>query len=493
MANDTSEALSARPGGVDRLVFDDALLEARDYWRRKLRSKARPARFLRESPCEPETGRQVECLRSTLPDDVVARLDRVTSREPFLRYAVLLAAVHICLYRYTRNPVVITGSPAAVGEDSPVPSNLVAIAHDVPRGVSFRSFCSSLRAALTEAYAHQQYPFRRVLADLGVPEIPPLSSLFEVVVALDGLHGEPASGAPISLRFTPREHGMESVLRFDARLSRAAAAAFVAQTQSLLEDALARPDSPVAKLRMASEEDLQRTVSIWKASRPGEPAPPVVTALERQAALAPDAIALVCDEQSITFDVLDRRANQLARFLQQRGVGAEVRVAICLDRSVDSLIAILGVLKAGGACVPLDIAGPPSRLARMIDRARVTAIVTDTAIAGCFQSEGAHVLALDRQWPVIMAQSEAPLDVDEHPESLAYVVHASASTSAPRGVEITRAGMANLVAAQTAALGLRRDDRVLQFASIELDTSVCEIFPALCRGAALEMVNSLQS
>jgi amino acid adenylation domain-containing protein len=205
---------------------------------------------------------------------------------------------------------------------------------------------------------------------------------------------------------------------------------------------------------------------------------------EQQVNLTPDAVAVAFEEQTLTYQALNRRANQLAHYLQQLGVGPEVRVGLCLERSLDMVIALLAILKAGGAYVPLDPQYPQERLAFMLADARASVLLTQTSLRAQLPPTNAAVICLDNDWPQIAQQPTASPPHDTVPENLAYIMYTSGSTGQPKGVCITHQAVARLVKATTYAR-FTADERFLQFAPISFDAATFELWGSLLNGATL--------
>lgn len=203
---------------------------------------------------------------------------------------------------------------------------------------------------------------------------------------------------------------------------------------------------------------------------------------------APDAIALVCQEQHFTYTELNARANQLARYLIRMGVGPEVRVGILLGRTPDLLVAILGIWKAGGAYVPIDPCYPAERVSYLLSDAGVTVVLTDSTICATserFEPASCSVLCLDSEWPRIANESTGNPDRAIASDTLAYVIYTSGSTGKPKGVMIGHRGLANLAFSVREAYSLQSTDRHLQMANVTFDVFVGDILRSLCTGAAI--------
>lgn len=216
---------------------------------------------------------------------------------------------------------------------------------------------------------------------------------------------------------------------------------------------------------------------------------------EAQVAQTPNSVAVVLEDQQLSYQDLNQRANQLAHYLRKLGVGPEVKVGICVERSVSMVVGLLAILKAGGAYVPLDPAYPKERLAFMLEDARVPVLLTQQQLEGLPKC-GTKVVCLDADWEVIAQESQENPVNHATAENLAYVIYTSGSTGKPKGVMIEHRSLVNFTKTVSCEYALDKSDRVLQFASISFDAAAEEIFPSLVRGATLvlrtrEMLSSV--
>lgn len=207
--------------------------------------------------------------------------------------------------------------------------------------------------------------------------------------------------------------------------------------------------------------------------------------IEAQAALAPGKPAIICRDRQLTFAELNTRANQLARHLQSLGVGPETLVGLCLDRSVELAVGILGILKAGAAWLPLDPAYPKERLAFMLGSGHVPVLVTWSKLVPSLPSHAAKIVALDDDGPVIARNSPQNFPTNVTAENLAYVIYTSGSIGRPKGVMISHSNLAHYVRALSAPLGITAAARWLHTASISFSSSVRQLLLPLSQGATV--------
>jgi aspartate racemase len=242
----------------------------------------------------------------------------------------------------------------------------------------------------------------------------------------------------------------------------------------------------VGAASLIPEGELQRLLVEWNDTARPYPADRCIHELvEAQVAKTPQAAAAETVSQKITYAALNRCSNQLARLLRKKGVGPEVPVAICLKRSLELLVALLGVLKAGGACVPLDPDYPSERLSYILQDSHAPILITQPELFPIVGPTDAEVLYLEPGWEILEGESSETLPAEAAPENLAYVIYTSGSTGKPRGVQLTHRGLVNHGMAAIDLYGLTSSDRVVQFASISFDIALEEIFPTWFAGGCV--------
>jgi amino acid adenylation domain-containing protein len=245
------------------------------------------------------------------------------------------------------------------------------------------------------------------------------------------------------------------------------------------------PDQKVSALPMLTAQE-QQQLAEWNRTETEYPRGLCVHELvESQVARTPDAIAVEHGGIQLTYRELNERANQLARFLRKRGIGLESRVGICLRRSLELPVALLAVLKAGAACVPLDPAYPKERLSYMLGDSETPLVLSQPGMLSEVTDFEAEVVNLDPDWNLFANESRENVRSSVEPENLAYIIYTSGSTGKPRGVLLPHAGLVNHNAAAAKLFGITSADRMAQFASISFDIAIEEIFPTWIAGGAL--------
>jgi amino acid adenylation domain-containing protein len=261
--------------------------------------------------------------------------------------------------------------------------------------------------------------------------------------------------------------------------------------QTLLEGMIAHPDAPIAALPILPESE-QQLLAQWNQTEMEFPQDQCIhQRVETQVTKSPDEIAVVFEDQQLTYQELNQKANQLAHYLQSLGVGPDVLVGICCDRSLEMVIGVLGILKAGGAYVPLDPAYPRERIAFMVEDTQATVLLTQHHLKAHLPPSQARVLCLDTDWQAIQAANagDQPPNSGVTPNHLAYIIYTSGSTGKPKGVQIQHRSAVNLLNSVQRQPGLTAQDTLLSVTTLSFDIAVSEVFLPLMVGAKLVVVS----
>ena len=453
---------------------------------------------------------------------LTAQLKELSQAHNATLYMTLLAAFQALLYRYTGQEDLLVGSPTAGRSAARFARTVGYFVNPVvlrarPVGaLPFVSFLAQVRQTVLGAFAHQEYPFDLLVTKLQPERDPGRSPLFQVMFAFNQAHllkeeglaafalGEEGArlqlgGLPLeSVRLEQRvaqfdlaltvaevDDELSAALEYNTDLFEAATIKrALGHLRTLLESIAADPHRKLAELPLLTPAERQQVISAGsRTSAARAPAGFVHELFEQRAAEAPNEWAVRCEGGQISYGELNARANRLAHSLRVRGVGPDVLVGLCAERSVEALAGMLGVLKAGGAYVPLDPAYPPDRLAFMLADSGARVLLTTRRLAEQLPARGVAVVELDADKPAHASDENPRCHVSD--ESLAYVIYTSGSTGVPKGVAVTHCALARFTEAAARAYQITRHDRVLQFASLSFDTSVEEIYPCLTRGATL--------
>ncbi|HSU17559.1 non-ribosomal peptide synthetase [Longimicrobium sp.] len=445
----------------------------------------------------------------TLPARLVASLEALQRAEGATLYMVLLAAFQTLLARYAGCDDVVVGSPAAGRAHKEVEGligffvNTMVLRTRFDGDPGFRDVLRRVREATLGAYEHQEAPFEKMVEELQPERSLGHNPLFQAFFALQNLEGEalrlpglaiaeiPMEGAKavfdLSLFLTRGDAGLDGALVYATDLFDAATAErMAAHLEALLEAAAADPKRRVSTIPLLSQGERETIVREWSGA--GESFP-VTTALHRRfearAAERPDAVALTCEGQSLTYGELNARANRLARRLRALGVAPESRVGLVAERSLDMIAGILAILKAGGAYVPLDPAYPEDRLAYMAGDSGIRVLLGQSALRDRVPADGIPFLALE---DVPADELPGDLDVEVDPAHLAYVIYTSGSTGRPKGVGVMHGNVLRLFDSTASGFGFGERDVWTLFHSYAFDFSVWEIWGALLYGGRLVVV-----
>ncbi|HWN42415.1 MAG TPA: amino acid adenylation domain-containing protein [Thermoanaerobaculia bacterium] len=424
-------------------------------------------------------------------------------------FMLLAAAFFSLLRRYTGQGEVLVGAAVAGRNQVELErligffANTVVLRARMEEGLSFRLWLRRVREITLEAYAYQEVPFEKLVEELQPDRDLSRNPLFQAALTLHGaplprlglpgLTVEPldvdtgTAKVDLSLQLTEVRDRLTGFLELSADLFDAGTAARLeVHLGTMLAAAVDRPDTPVGELPLLSAGERHQVLLEWAGTAAAVAGPPVHRQLESRAESAPGALAMAGQGGELSYGVLRRSARQLARHLRSRGVGPEVVVAVCADRSPALVVAALGILEAGGAYLPLDPASPPERLAWLLESSGARVVVTRERFLPALPAS-ADVVCLDRDRAALALLQEGDLEVEVDGTNLAYVIYTSGSTGWPKGVAVSHETLANLVDWHRRAYGLTAADRVSLVAAPGFDASVWEIWPCLASGASLHV------
>jgi amino acid adenylation domain-containing protein len=426
-------------------------------------------------------------------------------REGVTLFVTLLTAFAALLHRYSAQEDIPLGTVLANRTRSEVENligffaNTVVLRAKPVGGDSCRALLAQLRDTALDAQAHQDLPFEKLVEELNPERSLARNALVQVMLSLENAPfaaALPGTGIAVErlaadsgtarldlfLLLWEERGGLAGAIEHSADLFDAATIdRLLAHFATLLSGLAAAPDRPPAELPLLSPGERHQLVAEWNdTSLPPLPGGLVHERIASQAARTPDRPAVVSGDRQLTYRELDRRADRLARHLAARGLGTEERVGICLPRTEEIVIALLAILRAGCAYVPLDSEYPRERLAFIVADARLGALVTDRRRAGRFAGTGVPVVSLDAAAPGAVV----PLQPAGRPASLAYLIYTSGSTGTPKGVMVGHAQLGNLLDAMDRRLGAR-PGRWLAVTSISFDISIVELLWTLTQGSTV--------
>jgi natural product biosynthesis luciferase-like monooxygenase protein len=481
-------------------ALDDLLA----FWKARLRGVTSLAGLPTDHPRPPVQSYRGAHVDFKLPREVVEPLERLARREGATPFAALLALFAVFLQRYTSEDEVVVGTPVANRARPELEglvgffANTLVLRASLADDPSFTELVRRMGAEARAAVAHQELPFERLVEELHPDRDLARNPLFQVLfshreappegLALPGAKVEPLVGDSATAKFDLTLSLTRSAGALNGRLEyatdlfdRSTATRMAAQLRTLLEGAVADPSARISALPVLPDAERRRLVHDWNATAADLPRETVPQAVARLAAADPDADALVADGETISRGALRARVRRVADRLRALGVEPEIPVGIYLDRSADMVVAMLGVMEAGGAYLPLDPAYPEDRLAFMVGDSSAPVVVTRAGLARRASRTGATVLSIDAPEGEDGARAGSS-ETAPPPDSTAYLIYTSGSTGRPKGVAVSHRNVAAFFSGMDALLGADAAGTWLAVTSISFDISVLEILWTLARG-----------
>ncbi len=479
-----------------------------DYWKRTLENCQEPVGAPTDFP-RPRSlsgeGRRTGISLDAELTRAVRRLGAAHGCSPFM---TLLAAVYILLRRYAGATDICIGSPAA-NRDAKGSERLIgffvntlALRIALPETAAVSELLREVRRVVLDAYAHQDIPFEKVVEALNPGEdrgrTPFFRVMFDLWSAVDLgpapddvkvrlFETDPGTAKfDLTFSFTEAGNGISGWVEYASDLFASETMdRMTAHLLTIVKDMTSQPEKRISHVNMLGEAERTNILAVWNRPSEGCLNECLHRLFEKAAANGPDRVAITWRGESVTYRELNERANQTARYLIDAGVGAETTVGICMGPSIDMIVALLGTLKAGGACVPIDPGLPMERARFMLADSATKILIGDKKTASRFTYEGLKIIALDGDRDAISRQSrENPEGVRVAPDNLAYVIYTSGSTGTPKGVMNTHAN-APRIALHPNYATISDADSILQLSSFAFDGSIFDIFGALLNGARL--------
>ena len=495
---------------LDKQALDHGL----EYWKEQLSGIPEQLRLPTDRPRPAYPTFAAELCGVTLPAQRLAGLKRLSQANNATLYMTLLSAFALLLERYSGQEDIVVGSPIANRQETQLEQligffvNSLVMRVRVRPELSFRELLGAVRATTLDAYLHQDIPFERLVEDLSPERNLNSTPLFQVVFALQnapagpqllkGLEITPLIGDELRVRFDLELHAFERGGQLELfwlynrdLFERWRIEQMARHYLNLLEAAVAAPEVPLARLDMLGAQERHILVEGFNATAHAVAERTLPALFEAQVARAPEALAVIFGQESLSYGELNARANRLAHHLIGLGVGPESLVGIALERSTEMIVALLGTLKAGAAYLPLDPDYPQARLAHMLTDAAPALVLSSSALRTRLPGT-VEVLSLDTAKTKALIEEAAPHNPTdaERTQPLnalnpAYVIYTSGSTGTPKGVVVTHSGIPSLVATQIEHFAVTSEARVLQFASLSFDAALWEVAMGLLSGAAL--------
>lgn len=446
--------------------------------------------------------------RETLDQTLCTKLRKLGAQHGSTLFSTILAAYAVFLHRLTGQDDIVVSTPSA-GQSSVSEGDLVGhcvnfhpLRFFIDSEQPFTEFLASVQNAVLDAYDHRNYTFGSLLKKLKFPRDPSRSPLVAAEFNLDReTNVIDFAGLGVEVKFNRRhfftldlgldvsEVNGELKLRWDYNpdlFDANTILRWMRNFQTLLQSIVADSEQRISALSLLTAQENHQVLVEWNTTQAAYPQDRCVHQLfEEQVTRTPDALAVSYANQRLTYRELDTRANQLAHHLQRLGVGPDTLVGLCVERSLEMLVGMLGVLKAGAAYVPLDPSYPKERVQFMLEDATPPVLLTQAHLRETLPFYHGPVLCLDSDWERIGRESETPPVGGSTPENLAYTIYTSGSTGKPKGVQIPHRAVVNFLASMQQKPGMTSQDVLISVTTPSFDIAALELFLPLIVGARL--------
>ncbi len=504
----------------------------RAYWMQQLAGELPVLNLPTDRPRPPVQTYRGSSRGFNVSADLTHGLKALSQSNGATLYMTLLATFQTLLYRYTEQPDIALGSPVS-GRDRGMLAglvgyfvNLVVVRSRVTGDPTFNEFLAHVRQTTLAAFDHHDYPFALLVEHLQPERDPSRSPLFQVMFVLQQANAlgdkgmasfalrESGAGIELSdlmlesialpqrvsqfdltLMMAEADGGLAASLEYNTDLFDAATIErMIGHFKTLLQSVAASPEQRLSELPLLTPAEQEQVLVQWNDTARDYPRDRCIHELfEEQSARTPDALALVFGEERLTYEELNVRANRLAHWLRELGVGPDVLVGVVLARSVEMVVGLLGILKAGGAYVPADPSYPRERLAFMLEDAQSRVLLSQSSLVENLPERAAVIVRIDSDRAEIGTRSAENPPRLARPENLAYVIYTSGSTGRPKGVAIEHHSTVTLLDWAREVYTPHHLTGVLASTSVCFDLSVFELFVTLaCGGTVILAENALQ-
>lgn len=443
-----------------------------------------------------------------LSPELTRKVNDLCRTEEVTPFMTLLSAFKVLLHRYTGEEDIVVGSPIAgrcMAETEPLIGlfiNVLALRASLSGNPTFRELLSRVKDAALGAYANQDLPFETLVRELQPDRTLAHNPIFQVMFVLQNEPIPPLEfgGLTIShvqvdnvttnfdLTLDIVERDGQFLIKFECNadlFEEETITRMMGHFETLLTAIVENPARLISELPLLTEAEHHQLFVEWPDTKTDYPSDKCVNELfEAQAQRTPDATAVIFNDERLTYCELNGRANQLANYLRTLGVGPDTLVGVRMERSAQLIVAFLGIIKAGGAYLPLDLAYPKERTAFMMADAQAPVLLTERSLVGELSETNAKTVCLDGDWERISEFSDEKPASLTNPENLIYVIYTSGSTGVPKGVSVSHRAVNRLIF-NTNYVEITASDRIAQASNASFDAATFEIWGALLHGAQL--------
>ena len=485
----------------------EVLEEHLEYWLKSLAGAPAMLKLPTDHPRPAQQSFNGANVSLKLSPQLSQSLIELTQRQGATLFMTTLAAFQTLLFRYTGQEDIVVGTPIAGRNREEIEGligffvNTLALRTDVSGNPTFRQLLGRVKEIALGAFAHQDLPFEKLVEELNPERDVSHSPVFQVMFgmqnvprdapALNGLSitrvqlPSVTAKFDLSLFISETASGLNCWLEYNTDLfDETTVSRMLRHFEHLLEMIVADPDRPILRLPLLTPAERSQLLTGKNAGESDFPKQSIHTAFEQQVEKTPNSVAVISEQGKLTYADLDRRANQLAHHLQKSGVRRGDLVGLCIERSPEMLVSLVGILKAGAAYLPLDPSYPQERLSLMLEDGNIKVLLTLDRLQENLPPHTAKTVLIDRDWETIARESAVSFATAATTEDLAYVMYTSGSTGKPKAVAVTHQSVLRLVK-QTNYAKLGADEVFLQFAPLSFDASTFEIWGSLLNGGKL--------
>ncbi|MEH2354881.1 amino acid adenylation domain-containing protein [Nostoc sp.] len=482
------------------------------YWKQKLSGELPVLNLPTDRPRSPVQTFKGAQAKLVLSQTLTKELKNLSRQQGVTLFMTLLTAFKTLLYRYTGQTDILVGSPTANRNRTEINSligffiNVLVVRTDLSGNLSFQDLLARVKSTALEAYVHQDLPFEKLVEELQPSRDLSYNPLFQVMFVLQNIPIPNLSLSDVSISY---EEGYNGTSKFDLTLfmedSQQGLIAtceyntdlFNADTitqmlghfQTLLSSIVSDPKQCISELQLLTPPEIQQLLVEWNNTKADYPQDKCIHQLfEAQVEKTPSDIAVIFENRQLTYQELNNRANQLAHYLQQLGVKPDVIVGICVERSIEMVVGLLAIMKAGGAYMPLDPAYPKERLAFTLADSQVSVLLVDAHLVNDLPAHSAKLVCIDDS-TAFADYSLKNVVSNANPQDLAYVIYTSGSTGKPKGVQIPHSAVVNFLTTMRQTPGLVKEDILLSVTTLSFDIAALELYLPLIVGARLVLVN----
>jgi len=483
--------------------------EQLDYWQRQLADLS-TLDLPVDKPRPPVQTYRGDIHHFSLPAELGLSLKEISRKEGMTLYMTLLAAFQVLLHRYSQQDEVVLGTAVSNRHSTELEAligpfvNTLVLRGDLAGNPTFKELMQRARDVAAGAFAHQDLPFELLVEHLKPERDRSRTPLFQILFVVHQYSGAEELALPgtdtvdypvapgttmydLFLQLIELDNSFSGSIEYSTDLfERDSIERMSRHFTALLAGIAANPDAHIMDLPMMGAEEARQVLVDWNNTAMDYPRDQQLQELvAQQAAQTPDAIAVVCEQQTRTYAELNSAANQLGHYLHSAGIGTGDLVGIYVERSINMMVALLGILKTGAAYVPLDPLFPPDRIRFMMEDAGLKGLLTQSDLLDDLQHKPDLLLCLDEAAEILSKQPAADLPGSGNANDLAYVIYTSGSTGQPKGVQLPHRGVVNFLSTMADQPGLGATDTLLAVTTLSFDIAVLELFLPLLNGARL--------